>query len=112
MTLLDNFYKAIMNWFGSSDPKWDPDQVQCSVDEDPVDCFTFQLEEKGFHYDETEEWWERTWYAKTKAGEETSKEVYKQEYPSGKWVSKMYGEDGQLFFEQTVGTRTDGYETV
>ena len=86
--------------------------VVCELDGKDVDCFTFQLEEKGFSYNEDEDWWERTWSVPTKTGIETSKEVYKQEYPSGHWKSMMFGNEGDLFYEQTVGTRTDGSTTI
>ena len=82
----------------------------CTIDENPVDCFTFKLEEKGFTYNEDRDWWERTWTVETKYGQETSLEVYKQDGDS--WKTLMFGNEGDLFYEQTVGSRTDGYYTI
>ena len=111
MRVLDSFYKTIMNFF--IDEKFNEDMNKletCMLDEDEVDCLTFDLEDKGFTYNEEKEWWERTWFVKTKTGEETSKEVYKKD--GDQWKSMMFGNYGELFYEQTVGTRTDGHTTI
>ncbi len=111
MSVLDSFYKNIMNVF--IDEKFNKEMNSlgsCMLDEVEVDCLTFDLEDKGFTYNEEKEWWERTWSVKTKTGEETSKEVYKKD--GDQWKSMMFGQEGDLFFEQTVGTRTDGYTTI
>ena len=47
---------------------------------------------------------------KTRRGKETSLEVYKK--VGDDWKSMMFGDDGELFFEYTVGTRTDGFTTI
>tara|TARA_B100000287_G_scaffold363193_1_gene356838 strand:+ start:427 stop:708 length:282 start_codon:yes stop_codon:yes gene_type:complete len=73
-------------------------EVTCAIDEEEVDCRVFQLEEKGFHYNKEENWWERTWTVATKTGCERSKEVYKQDDEG--WVTLMYGNDNELFYEQ------------
>ena len=111
MSVLDSFYKTIMNFF--IDEKFNKEMNKletCMLDEDEVDCLTFDLEDKGFTYNEEKEWWERTWFVKTKTGEETSKEVYKKD--GDQWKSMMFGNYGELFYEQTVGTRTDGHTTI
>ena len=111
MSVLDSFYKTIMNFF--IDEKFNEDMNKletCMLNEDEVDCLTFDLEDKGFTYNEEKEWWERTWFVKTKTGEETSKEVYKKD--GDQWKSMMFGNYGELFYEQTVGTRTDGHTTI
>ena len=111
MSVLDSFYKTIMNFF--IDEKFNEDMNKletCMLDEDEVDCLTFDLEDKGFTYNEEKEWWERTWFVKTKTGEETSKEVYKKD--GDQWKSMMFGNYGELFYEQTVGTTTDGHTTI
>ncbi len=111
MTWFKRFLNLNVNEFWYKPEEIDPEGISCEVDGDPVDCFTFTLEEKGFEYNEDEDWWERTWSVKTRTGQETSKEVYKQDYPSGQWKSMMFGDQGDLFYEQTVGTRTDGTYT-
>tara|TARA_B100000029_G_C17022904_1_gene759271 strand:- start:128 stop:463 length:336 start_codon:yes stop_codon:yes gene_type:complete len=111
MSVLDSFYKTIMNFFIDEKFNKEQDKLEtCMLDDDPVDCFTFDLEDKGFVYNDITDWWERTWSVKTKTGEETSKEVYKKE--GSQWKSMMFGNDGELFYEQTVGTRTDGHTTI
>ena len=111
MSVLDSFYKTIMNFFIDEKLNEDMNKLEtCMLDEDEVDCLTFDLEDKGFTYNEEKEWWERTWFVKTKTGEETSKEVYKKD--GDQWKSMMFGNYGELFYEQTVGTRTDGHTTI
>ena len=58
------------------------------------------LNEKGFHYNEEEDHWERTWVVATKTGAETSKEVWTN--GDGGWRVAMYGENGEVFFEYKV----------
>ena len=58
------------------------------------------LKEKGFHYNEEEDKWERTWVVATKTGAETSKEVWTN--GDGGWRVAMYGENGEVFFEYKV----------
>ncbi len=75
-----------------------------------VDSFMSGLEERGFVYNSEKQWWQRIWTTRTKTGVESSMEVYKKE--DDKWISMMFGNDGELFYQQTVGTRTDGYTTI
>ncbi len=92
---MNNVYKWIINLFyGFNQPD---KKVECDVDGNPVECFTFTLEEKGFAYNEEKERWERTWTAPTKEGSETALEVYKLE--GSQWTSLMYGNNGELFYE-------------
>ena len=59
------------------------------------------LKERGFHYNEEEEQWERIWVVATRDGSERSKEVYKKEGDG--WRVIMYGNTGEVFFEHGVG---------
>ena len=43
-----------------------------------VDPFIEELKEKGCHYNEDEDCWERVWLVATKNGSERSREVYKK----------------------------------
>ena len=124
--MLDVINKWAMNFFtkkeetvyrGTANPnatnsELDAKKVICYVDDKKVDCFVDLIESRGYQYSIDNDWWERTWSVPTKTGVETSKEVYKQEYPSGQWKSMMFGNEGDLFYEQTVGTRTDGSTTI
>ena len=73
--------------------------------EPEVDPFIEKLIEKGFHYNDDSDWWERTWMVATKSsGAETSKEVYMQR--DDEWSVVMYGNDGDVFFEHKIdGTK-------
>ncbi len=72
--------------------------------EEPTDSFIDELVEKGCHYNEDENWWERTWLVATKTGAETSKEVYEKDDDG--WKVVMYGNTGDIFFEHKVdGTK-------
>ena len=63
-----------------------------------------ELEEKGFHYNNDSEWWQRSWTTKTKDGTETVLEVRKKEEDGWKYV--MYGDNGDVFYEYKVdGTK-------
>ena len=93
----------VNEWLYSRDSKWDPDKVVCEVDGEPTECFTFGLEEKGFRYNEAQEWWQRTWTTPVPKGIETCLEVYKQDKESKEWTSIMYGNSGEIFYEQKVG---------
>ena len=65
--------------------------------EDPfVDKMQYDtLKEKGFHYNEDEDHWERVWVVATRDGSERSKEVYKKEGDdwrgdhAGKWETSI-----------------------
>ena len=65
-----------------------------------VDPFIEGLKEKGCHYNEDEDCWERVWVVATKNGVERSREVYKE--VDGKWNVMMYGNEGDVFFEQKL----------
>ena len=64
--------------------------------------FTDTLLRKGFTYNSNNKRWSRTWTAKTRDAEERALEVYEQK-EDGEWVSLMYGNEGDLFYEQSVG---------
>ena len=76
------------------------ENVEWYLDDEKVDGFIFELEDKGCHYNKEKDWWERTCVVATKNGSETSKEVYVK----GKegWKVVMYGDEGDVFFEQKV----------
>ena len=63
-----------------------------------------ELIEKGFHHNEEEDQWERTWLVATKTGAETSKEVWTND--DGGWRVAMYGNEGDVFFEYKVSEST------
>ena len=74
-------------------------KVQCSIDDDEVECITFKLEEDGYTYDRGNDWWERTWT--TNNGKETIREVF-QQLESGKWNKLMIGYGDTIFYENQV----------
>ena len=73
-------------WYDDTKPKVDP--------------FVEGLIEKGCHYNEEEDCWERVWVVATKNGVERSREVYKQS--EDEWRVIMYGNEGDVFFEHKV----------
>ena len=98
-----NWQERIYKWFVDDDPKWDPDrvpEVTCSVDDEEVDCFTLGLPDKGFVYNKSHDWWQRTWTAPTPTGVLTCLEVYVKK--DGEWKSVMYGDSGDIFYEEPV----------
>ena len=56
-------------WYNDKEPE------ESFVDKMQIDT----LKEKGFHYNEEEDQWERIWVVATRDGSERSKEVYKKE---------------------------------
>tara|TARA_B100000427_G_scaffold236349_1_gene199257 strand:- start:434 stop:730 length:297 start_codon:yes stop_codon:yes gene_type:complete len=76
------------------------DEVVCEVDGEDVDCLTFKLIDKGFHFNVEKDWYERTWVVATKDGAETSKEVYQKK--GDHWKVIMFGDQGDVFFEKTI----------
>tara|TARA_B100000287_G_scaffold85163_1_gene77772 strand:+ start:214 stop:453 length:240 start_codon:yes stop_codon:yes gene_type:complete len=73
-------------WYDDTKPEPDP--------------FIEGLKEKGCHYNEEEDCWERVWVVATKNGVERSREVYKE--VEGEWNVIMYGNEGNVFFEHKV----------
>ena len=71
-----------------------------TFEEPEPDSFIEELVEKGCHYNEEEDWYERTWLVATKSGAETSKEVYVKNDEG--WKVVMYGNTGDVFFEHKV----------
>ena len=82
-------------WFNNKEPK------DNFVDKMQIDT----LKEKGFHYNEDENQWERIWVVATRDGSERSKEVYKKE--NDKWKVIMYGNTGEVFFEHPVRDKNE-----
>ena len=72
--------------------------------EEVVPTFTDKLTSKGFHYNETQDWWQRTWTTPIVDGVETCLEVYKQN-TDDTWNAIMYGTDGGVFYEHNVGEK-------
>ena len=77
-------------WYNDKKPE------ESFVDKMQIDT----LKEKGFHYNEDEEEWERVWGVATRDGSERSREVYKQGEDG--WKVVMYGDKGNVFFEHGV----------
>ena len=116
MSLLDNVYRRIINFFISSDPKWDPDNnITCEIDGEEVDLkewdgpvgyvpptFTKSLERRGFTFNSNNNRWSRTWTAKTRDGEERTLEVYEKK-EDGEWISLMYGNEGDIYYQNSLG---------
>ena len=73
-------------WYDDTEPQPDP--------------FIEVLKEKGCHYNEEEDCWERVWVVATKNGVERSREVYKK--TNDEWNVIMYGNEGDVFFEHKV----------
>jgi len=121
MSLFDYVYKRIMNFFISSDPKWDPDNVTCTIDDEEVEMsecdgvgeevrivppsFVKSLERRGFTFNSNNNRWSRTWTAKTRDGEERTLEVYEKK-EDGEWISLMYGNEGHIYYQNSLGYET------
>ena len=72
--------------------------------EEVVPTFTDKLTSKGFHYNETQDWWQRTWTTPIVDGIEPCLEVYKQNTDKT-WNAIMYSTDGGVFYEHNVGEK-------
>ena len=94
-----NWQDKIYNWFVSEDPKWNPDKVVCTVDDNEEDCFVGKIEALGYKYDDGNDWYERIW--STNEGSETIREVY-QQLENGTWKQLMIGYGENVFYEETV----------
>ena len=95
-----NWQDKIYNWFVSEDPKWNPDKVVCTVDDNEEDCFVGKIEALGYKYDDGNDWYQRTWSTESQP-KETILEVF-QQLESGKWNKLMIGYGDQVFYEQEV----------
>ena len=93
-------WKDIKEWFVSEHPKWDPDNVICTVDDEEEDCFIGKIEALGYKYDDGNDWYERTWSTDSEP-KESIREVY-QQLESGKWNKIMIGYGNQIFYEEVV----------
>jgi len=93
-------WKSIKEWFVSDHPKWDPDDVVCTVDDVEEDCFVGKIESLGYKYDDGNDWYERTWSTDSEP-KERIREVY-QQLESGKWNKIMIGYGDQIFYEEVV----------
>ena len=98
-----NLQERLYNWFVSSDPKWDPDNVVCTVDDKEEDCFIGKIEALGYKYDTGNDWWQRTWTTDSEP-KESIMEVF-QQLESGRWNKLMIGYGDRVFYEEAV---TDG----
>ena len=95
-----NWKDKIYNWFVSEDPKWDPDKVVCTVDDNEEDCFVGKIESLGYKYDTGNDWYQRSWSTDSEP-KETILEVF-QQLESGKWNKLMIGYGDQIFYEEVV----------
>ena len=131
-----NILHKVKDWLWSSDPKWDADKVICEVDGEPTqmsECdgtdllilngtqairksdgkgvdivpssFTKSLERRGFTFNSNNNRWSRTWTAKTRDGEERTLEVYEKK-EDGEWISLMYGNEGHIYYQNSLGYET------
>ena len=69
-----------------------------------VPTFTEKLTSKGFRYNETQDWWQRTWTTPLPEGVENCLEVYKKK-EDNTWDAIMYGSSGDIFYEHNVGEK-------
>ena len=60
------------------------------------------LPRRGFIFNQNNNRWSRTWTAKTRDGEERTLEVYEKQ-EDGKWVSLMYGNEGDIYYQHSLG---------
>ncbi len=120
MNFLDTLYKNVFNYFYEQKEKrrekvtqilneFDPENVTCTIDDEPVNCNTWQkdgflddLYIKGFDFNSDKNWYERTWTTNTREGTESTIEVYQQDKSTGNWKSLMFGNTGELFYEEDV----------
>lgn len=106
---LSKAYNSAKDWLLSEDPIWDPDKVECYVDDEKEDCFIGKIEALGYKYDDGNDWYERTW--STDSGpKETIREVY-QLLENGRWNKIMIGYGDRVFFEEPVDEVSHSRET-
>ena len=102
----------VNEWLYSKDPKWDPDKVTCTIDDEEVDMkecdgidpFIESIEAKGYKYDSGNGWWSRTWTTESEP-KESIEEVY-QQLESGGWNQLMIGYGDRVFYEERVSDPT------
>ena len=98
----------VNDWLWSADPKWDPDKVTCTIDDEPadikecdgIDPFVDSIESKGYVYDNGNDWWSRTWTTESEP-KESIEEVY-QQLENGEWNQLMIGYGDRIFYEERV----------
>ena len=98
----------VNEWLVSSDPKWDPDKVTCTIDDvevdmkecDGIDPFIQKIESQGYKYDAGNGWWSRTWTTES-TPKESIEEVY-QQLENGGWNQLMIGYGDRIFYEEKV----------
>ena len=98
----------VNEWLVSSDPKWDPDKVTCTIDDvevdmkecDGIDPFVQKIESQGYKYDAGNGWWSRTWTTES-TPKESIEEVY-QQLENGGWNQLMIGYGDRIFYEEKV----------
>tara|TARA_B100000287_G_scaffold151041_1_gene142888 strand:+ start:202 stop:594 length:393 start_codon:yes stop_codon:yes gene_type:complete len=86
--------------FGSND------RIEGEPDPQVVEEMKFLdlLREKGCVYNDGHNSWERNWVVATWNGSERSSEVYTKN--GGKWKVTMYGNDGDVFFEHEIDSKS------
>ena len=76
----------------------------CGPD-DLESVFVKSLIRKGFTYNRNNKRWSRTWTTPTLDAHERTLEVYTMD-SDGEWISMMYGNEGDIYYEQKVGKQT------
>ena len=64
--------------------------------------FTKTLVRRGFTYNSNNKRWSRVWTTPTLDAEERTLEVYEKK-DDGEWISMMYGNEGGIYYEQSIG---------
>ena len=72
--------------------------------EEKEPTFTESLSAKGFRYNETQNWYQRTWTTPLQEGVESCLEVYKKN-EDDTWDAIMYGSSGDIFYEHNIGKK-------
>ena len=72
--------------------------------EEKEQTFTESLSAKGFRYNETQNWYQRTWTTPLPEGVESCLEVYKKN-EDDTWDAIMYGSSGDIFYEHNIGKK-------
>ena len=72
--------------------------------EEKEPTFTESLSAKGFRYNETQNWYQRTWTTPLQEGVESCLEVYKKN-EDDTWDAIMYGSSGDILYKHKIGKK-------
>ena len=116
--MIQRVWKAIKKFFIDEEFNKRMDDMVCTIDDEPVDMaecdgivgtipktFAQSLERRGFTYNQNNNRWSRTWTAKTRDAEERTLEVYEKK-EDGEWISLMYGNEGDIYYQNSLGYET------